>query len=194
MVEQMVNGTERLRLLTWMAGAADADKSQIDARTRRIFIGDLHAYLGDVEEASPTLKRAAADFSVLTPAMKSAQKVLAAVADGAAVDFPAGPPRPRVRLDCGVKDAPPRVFYDIHAPLAETVLMLALEDVRTIEAVGRIRRCKDTKGCDEPGGRIFLQGRTDQEYCSRKCAVRVAVRAQKSRASKRRASTKGAAA
>jgi hypothetical protein len=187
--DRMLGGEERLKLLVWMAGAADADKSKISPQDRRHCIADLYSYLGDEGEADPTLRKASAGgFAVLTPAFKVAQRVLAAIADRREVEFKAGPPRPRMRLDG--RQRPPIVYNDNKNTLPEKVLMLALEDVRVILKVARVKRCKDTAGCDEPGGRLFYQRRTDQEYCSRKCAARVAVRAHEAR---RKKAAKGAA-
>lgn len=188
MADRMLGGEERLKLLVWMAWAADADKSEISPQDRRYCIADLFAYLGDERETHPTLKKASAgDFSALTPAFKIAQRVMGTVADGTEIVFRPGPPRPQMRLSAKTKGRPPQVFADTSVPLEESVLMMALEDVRNIREIVRVKRCKD---CDEPGGRLFYQKRTDQEYCSRKCAARVAVRAHEAR---RKRAAKGVA-
>src|SRR5262249_47951395 len=68
----------------------------------------------------------------------------------------------------------PVVYLDVS--LADRLLHLALEDVRSILAVGRIGRCHEAS-CR----RFFYAERLHQTFCSRACASRASVRAYQKR-------------
>jgi hypothetical protein len=174
----------RIQFLVIAANLADADLASLREGDRLNLVADLADYIGDEAQADPMLSKARTSIETIRPALEVIRRCVETVADRAVVDFPAGS-YPRVRLDAR-QGAPVAVYFDVKAPLPDRILLLAFEDLRTAPEAARIRRCKDPKGCRRPGSRLFYAGRTDQEYCSRTCAARVAMQAARNRQGEQR--------
>ncbi len=143
---------------------------------------DLRRY-GEALGSGPDEIRKAerGDLSALAVAIEPVRKMVAAVADRGLVDLPFTV-NGKARLDArglGTDFDAPALAWAL--PLRDRLALLALTDLRQGEGVARVRRCKESKTQNpktkEPNcQRLFVAKRSDQVYCTRHCANRVAVR------------------